>query len=587
MIVRQCVRRALLQPRWYSPHLAARCFQMSTPLSCTDSVQRDHQSSSLPTANKPFFTTPIFYVNSVPHIGHLYSACLADAAHRWQRIMGETDTIFATGTDEHGLKIQQAARQAQKEPQDFCDEVSQEFKRLFKLSSIDYTDFIRTTEERHHTAVHHFWNTLVDKGFIYKGEYEGWYSVTDESFLTNAQIQEIDRGDGSTIKVSVESGSVVEWTSEVNYMFRLSAFKDKLLRWLETNPQAVQPAKFHAIVTHWLEEGIQDLSVSRQRDRLPWGIPVPGDPSQTIYVWLDALVNYLTVSGYPEQKRLWPPTHIVGKDILKFHAIYWPAFLMAADISPPATVVCHSHWTRDNFKMSKSKGNVINPFDRLAHYTADGLRYFLLREGVLHSDGDYSDMKVSALLNAELADTFGNLLSRVAAPTLNPQQVFPILDANLFPSRPGASPTARSVDEDYLLVNSLHRLPEIVAENYNQFLFYRGLEEIMTCLRMANAFVQRHEPWNLAKNPVDRPWLDSIIHVTMEMLRVCGILAQPVVPRLTDRLLTKMGVAEGEREWKDLKCFEAMSGESKGCGGRQLSGDSSVLFSRLKTESRR
>ncbi|XP_041483391.1 methionine--tRNA ligase, mitochondrial-like [Lytechinus variegatus] len=388
--------------------------------------------------------------------------------------------------------------------------------------------------------------------------------------------------------VSLESGNVVEWTSETNYMFRLSAFRDKLLRWLDLNPTAVQPAKFHAIVRHWLEEGLQDLSVSRQRDRLGWGVQVPDDPSQSIYVWLDALVNYLTVSGYPERTHLWPPTHIVGKDILKFHAIYWPAFLMAADIPLPASIICHSHWTRDSFKMSKSKGNVIDPFDRAAHFTADGLRYFLLREGVLHSDGDYSDMKVSALLNAELADTYGNLLSRVAAPTLNPQQVFPVLDSNLFPSMSAQSSTSRTTDEDYLLVESVKRLPDIVAGHYDQFLFYRGLEEIMTCLRMANAFVQRHEPWNLTKNPIDRPWLDSIIHVTMETLRVCGILTQPIVPDLTDRLLTKMGVGTTERSWDHLKCFEALEGDGReGYGGRRLSSNSSVLFTRLKTVSRR
>lgn len=567
-------------------HLTSRHLHSNVTLR---SLVRENDGNQAPVSKRsPFFTTPIFYVNAKPHIGHLYSACLADAAHRWQRILGAPDTIFATGTDEHGLKVQKAARTAGKEPLTFCNEVSHEFRRLFEMCNIGYTDFIRTTEERHRTAVHEFWTSLREKGFIYKGEYEGWYSVTDESFLTTSQIQEIDRGDGTTIKVSLESGNVVEWTSETNYMFRLSVFRDKLLRWLDDNPSAVQPAKFHSIVRHWLNEGIQDLSVSRQRDRLGWGIPVPDDPSQTIYVWMDALVNYLTVSGYPDRTHLWPPTHIVGKDILKFHAIYWPAFLMAADISPPASIICHSHWTRDSFKMSKSKGNVIDPFDRAAHFTTDGLRYFLLREGVLHSDGDYSDMKVSALLNAELADTYGNLLSRVAAPTLNPQQVFPVLDSNLFPSRPGQSTTARTTDEDYLLVESVKRLPDIVGEHYEQFLFYRGLEEIMTCLRMANAFVQRHEPWNLTKNPFDRPWLDSIIHVTMETLRVCGILTQPIVPDLTDRLLTKIGVEKMERSWEQLKCFEALEGDDReGYGGRGLSGDTSVLFSRLKTESRR
>eukprot|EP00057_Strongylocentrotus_purpuratus_P028590 XP_011683064.1 PREDICTED: methionine--tRNA ligase, mitochondrial [Strongylocentrotus purpuratus] len=344
------LRRSLLHLEGCRSHLISRYLHSNVT---QRSLVRDNDGNQAPVSKRsPFFTTPIFYVNAKPHIGHLYSACLADAAHRWQRILKAPDSIFATGTDEHGLKVQKAARTAGKEPLTFCNEVSHEFRRLFEMCNIGYTDFIRTTEERHHTAVHEFWTSLREKGFIYKGEYEGWYSVTDESFLTTSQIQEIDRGDGTTIKVSLESGNVVEWTSETNYMFRLSAFRDKLLRWLDDNPSAVQPAKFHSIVRHWLNEGIQDLSVSRQRDRLGWGIPVPDDPSQTIYVWMDALVNYLTVSGYPDRTHLWPPTHIVGKDILKFHAIYWPAFLMAADISPPASVICHSHWTRDSFKVS-------------------------------------------------------------------------------------------------------------------------------------------------------------------------------------------------------------------------------------------
>ncbi|KAJ8031056.1 Methionine--tRNA ligase, mitochondrial [Holothuria leucospilota] len=344
-------------------------------------------TSSLLNGKPVYISTPIFYVNAVPHIGHLYSVVLADFFHRYMKMTGTTDAMFSTGTDEHGLKVQQAAASAGKDPKLFCDEVSQEFKRLFDCSDVAYTDYIRTTEERHRKAVKCFWEELFSRGFIYKGHYEGWYSTSDETFLPEGQITDGTDKNGQKIKVSVDSGNTVEWTTETNYMFKLSEFGDHLMKWLETNPKSVQPTKFHSMVKTWVRAGLKDLSVSRQKSRLEWGIPVPGDDSQTIYVWLDALVNYLTVCGYPDSLCGWPGINIVGKDILKFHAIYWPAFLMAAGLEPPQAVVCHSHWTMDNFKMSKSRGNVVDPFDQLKKYSSDGLRYFLLREGVLHSDG--------------------------------------------------------------------------------------------------------------------------------------------------------------------------------------------------------
>ncbi|XP_022088159.1 methionine--tRNA ligase, mitochondrial-like isoform X1 [Acanthaster planci] len=543
---------------------------------CAAAVQARAIGSANPSRNA-FLTTPIFYVNAVPHIGHLYSALIADCAHRWQRISGAEETIFSTGTDEHGLKVQQAATSAGKKPQKYCDQVSEQFRSLFSESNVNYTDFIRTTESRHHEAVNHFWITLQKRGYIYKGKYEGWYSTSDETFLNSQQVQDSDTQDG--VKVSVETGNPVEWTTEINYMFRLSVFPSRLLEWLDENPRAVYPAKFHAIVRQWVSEGLQDLSVSRQRDRLHWGIPVPGDPSQTIYVWLDALVNYLTVCGFPGQMDLWPATHIVGKDILKFHAIYWPAFLLAAGWPPPTSVVCHSHWTMDSFKMSKSRGNVVDPFDRLRTYTRDGLRYFLLREGVLHSDGDYTDEKVLKLLNAELADTFGNLLSRVTGKVLNLSQVFPQFHAELFPRQQSlTSLSGRASAEDYALVSALQRLPESVDIHYNNFEAYKALDEIMACLRQANAFIQRHEPWNLVKNEKDGPWLETVLHVAMETLRICGILLQPVVPDMADRLLSRLGIEGSERTVANLECFTG-TGKSTPLGR-----DTGVLFSRLKPE---
>ncbi|XP_072034833.1 methionine--tRNA ligase, mitochondrial-like [Amphiura filiformis] len=534
--------------------------------------------------NESFLTTPIFYVNAVPHIGHLYSAVVGDAAHRWQCICGAKQAIFSTGTDEHGLKVQQAAEAAKLPPLQFCNEVSQKFKYLFDANDIAYTDYVRTTEDRHNRAVNHIWKKLYDGGYIYQGEYEGWYSTADEAFLSNQQVHDVTVDGGNVQKVSIETGNPVEWTSEKNYMFRLSQMGPQLLEWLHTNPEAVRPSKFYAITKKYIEEGLQDLSVSRQRERLKWGIPVPDDPSQTIYVWLDALVNYLTVGGYPDKQHVWPAIHIVGKDILRFHAIYWPSFLMAAGLQPPASVICHSHWTMNNYKMSKSRGNVVDPLDRTHRYTSDGLRYFLLREGTLHSDGDYNDDRLVNTLNADLGDTLGNLLSRVTAKSINPQQVFPQFHSDLFPWQPSSSSSTvvRALQEDYDLIESVQKLPDTVNMHYRNFEFHKALEAIMTCLRSTNGFVNRHQPWTLAKNPHEKPWLDTTNHVTMETLRVCGILLQPVIPKMADKLLNRLGIGENERTWVYLESFKTYHGKAGGYDGRQLGNSGGILFKKIK-----
>ncbi|XP_071950249.1 methionine--tRNA ligase, mitochondrial-like [Antedon mediterranea] len=528
-----------------------------------------HQSS--------FITTPIFYVNASPHIGHLYSALLADVTHRWQVICGDTGAIFSTGTDEHGQKVQQSADSHNCQPKIFCDKVSSDFKRIFDLCEISYTDFVRTTDHRHQKAVEHFWNKLYSAGYLYEGKYEGWYSTSDESFLTPSQV--IDTPDG---KLSVESGHPVHWTTEHNYMFRLSQFESKLLEWIENNKRAIYPSMFADIVREWIKAGLQDLSVSRQRNRLQWGIQVPNDPSQTIYVWLDALVNYLTVSGYPDKLVSWPATHIIGKDILKFHAIYWPAFLMAAGMEPPASIVCHSHWTRDGSKMSKSIGNVVDPNECVKKLTCDGFRFCLLREDLLHSDGDYKEEKIAAILNAELADTFGNLLSRVTARSLNPDQTFPEFHTDLFPIHPDGSCRSRATKEDYELLEKLEHLPELVDKYYQDFKPYKSIEAIMSCLRLTNAFIQQHEPWTLVKNPTDenRAWLDTVIHVAMDSLRICSLLLQPIIPIFCNRLLTRLGVLQTERTNKHLKMFRTQLGNQHSL--RKLGTNDNVMFKKIK-----
>nr|CAI5858281.1 unnamed protein product [Callosobruchus analis] len=405
-----------------------------------------------------FFTTPIYYVNADPHIGHLYSSVITDAAHRWQHILDRGSKLeFSTGTDEHGSKIQQAASKRNIPPSIYCATVSEQFKRLSDEFGVGYTKFVRTSNERHKSTVGKVWKKLSEKGHIYKSAYEGYYCVQDETFLTEAQLKEVTCQNGDTLLVSLETGHPVEWTKEENYMFKLNSFRDDLIRWLKSDENLVRPKIFRKILLDMLNNDLQDLSVSRPSSRVHWAIPVPEDNSQTVYVWLDALINYLTAAGYGKDEetfnRVWPPdVQVIGKDILKFHGIYWPAFLMAAGLELPRTILCHSHWTVDGEKMSKSKGNVVCPFDRAQTYTTDGLRYFLLREGVAHSDGNYSDTKVLRILNSELADTLGNLLNRCTGSALNPKQIFPAIDSS-------ALATVKSLEVTNSLVEHVSNLP--------------------------------------------------------------------------------------------------------------------------------
>lgn len=375
----------------------------------------------------------------------------------------------------------------------------------------------------------------------------------------------------------------VEWMKEENYMFRLSAFRSQLLDWLRGNPRAVQPEHFYETVVQWLQHDLQDLSVSRQRSRLQWGIPVPGDPEQTIYVWLDALVNYLTVAGYPHSHGQWWSVahHVVGKDILKFHAIYWPAFLLGAGLPLPQTIHVHSHWTAGGKKMSKSLGNVVDPLQRSQMFTTDGMRYFLLRQGVPDSDCDYTDDKAIKLLNAELADSLGGLLNRCTAPALNPAQIYPWFCPQSFPREQGG----RAVAEDYHMLDAVRNLPAVVEQHYDSMHVYKALEAIAACVRQTNGFVQRHAPWKLDKgNSEEQRWLDTIIHVSLECLRIYGTLLQPIVPEISSKLLSRLGVQAAERSWAALNFLPRCQGMDCPFEGRALGSDTGVLFSRLESQ---
>lgn len=364
---------------------------------------------------------------------------------------------------------------------------------------------------------------------------------------------------------------------EDNYMFRLSTFRLQLLDWLRENPQAVQPERFHQTIVQWLQDDLPDLSVSRHRSRLQWGISVPGDPEQTVYVWLDALVNYLTVAGYPARQDRWADVHhVIGKDILKFHAIYWPAFLLGAGLSLPKAIHVHSHWTVGGKKMSKSLGNVVDPLERSRTFTSDGLRYFLLRQGVPDSDCDYTEDKVVKLLNAELADSLGGLLNRCTAPALNPAQVY----THFCPQS-----WCRATAEDHHLLSTVRSLPAAVGQHYESVHVYKALEAIGACVRLTNGFVQRHAPWKLDRaDRKEQRWLDTVIHVTLECLRVYGTLLQPVVPHISDKLLRKLGVPKTERSWSDLDFLPRLQGLDCPREGRALGSDGGVLFGRLERQ---
>uniref|UniRef100_A0A1B0CGA3 Methionine--tRNA ligase, mitochondrial n=1 Tax=Lutzomyia longipalpis TaxID=7200 RepID=A0A1B0CGA3_LUTLO len=507
---------------------------------------------------------------SAPHIGHLYSAVIADAIFRFENLLRPNPgNIFTTGTDEHGTKIQQAAAQNSIPVDEYCRGVSGRYRDLFKEMGVNYTDFIRTTEPRHFSAVGKFWGELRKRDLIYSKNYSGWYCVSDETFLTDSQLREDEKGG----KFSLESGHPAEWTEELNYMFKLGMFQQEVIRWA-SREGSVRPKKFQKILLDNLEEPLPDISVSRPASRVHWAIPVPDDPSQTVYVWLDALVNYLTCSGYPDDMKMWPPSvQVIGKDILKFHGIYWPAFLIANDMEPPGSLFVHSHWTVDGQKMSKSRGNVVDPSDRASTYTSEGLRYFLLREGVAHSDGNYSDVKIFRFLNAELADTLGNLLSRCCAKSLNPQQIRPAFDPEIFQE-------LLKLDATKKLIDSLEVLPGKCLAHYQENNFYLVVDTVMAALHAGNNFFETTRPWELKKGTEEQiKRLEAIICLTMETLRICGIILQPIVPKLTGQLLDKLAI--GQRQWKDCEDF---LWKSTGRNQENLSSASSVLFRRLQLE---
>lgn len=495
-----------------------------------------------------------------PHIGHLYSALIADASTRFQKLLNPSlNIIFSTGTDEHGLKVQKAAESSNLSVENYCKQISCSYRTTFDKFDISHTSFIQTTTENHKKCVQHFWNKL--QPHIKKGKYSGWYCTADETFLSQDQIELVNN-----IRVSKESGRPVEWAEEDNYKFDLRPFKNHLQNWLD-KPDRIKPKVFHEILNREVND-LYEISLSRPKSRVSWGILVPGDSTQTIYVWLDALVNYLTVSGYPNTEH-WPPNvHICGKDILKFHGIFWPIFLIAAGLKPPKQIFVHSHWKVNDEKMSKTKGNVVDPIDAGRQYTESGLRYFLLREGTAHSDGNYSDLKIKRILNSELADTLGNLLNRCCGKAINPNLDYPKLDLAAF--------ERLLIDSYFVELNKkLECLSDIVGGHYEDLNFYKGIDEIITTLQCCNRFFEYNKPWKLVKHDVNK--LMCVLHVTMETLRISALALQPIVPVLADQLLNKLNIKN--RNWNQMtpswKCKNIIANPTK------LKKDNTVLFKKL------
>ncbi len=437
-----------------------------------------------------YVTTPIYYVNDVPHIGHAYTTLACDVLARFKRLDG-CDVHFLTGTDEHGQKIETAAAAAGLPPQAFTDKVSQSFRDLIGVMNYSPDNFIRTTEPRHYAACQALWKKLVAAGDIYEGKYAGWYSVRDETYFVEG---ETEVGPDNKRRAT-STGAEVQWVEEPSYFFRLSAWADRLIAFYEKNPAFIGPDSRRNEVLSFVKGGLQDLSVSRTS--FSWGIPVPGDEKHIMYVWLDALTNYITECGYPDQNaplwKYWPANlHMVGKDIIRFHCVFWPAFLMAADLPPPQRVFAHGWWTNEGQKISKSLGNVIDPVELVKTYGLDQVRYFLLREVPFGNDGDFSRRALIGRMNADLANAYGNLCQRVLS----------IVAKNCGEKVP---PKGDLVEADTALLDRAKGLLAIVRAELDEQAFHKALTSIWEVIADANRYVDAQAPWALAKtDPVRR-----------------------------------------------------------------------------------
>lgn len=476
---------------------------------------------------KYYITTPIYYVNDVPHIGHAYTTLACDVLARFMRLDGR-DVKFLTGTDEHGQKVEKSAKNASTDPQSFTDTVSKRFRDLADLMQFSYDDFIRTTEERHKKSATYLWEKLVESGHLYLGKYSGWYSVRDEAFYSESEI----------VDGKAPTGADVEWVEEPSYFFALSKWQDKLLELYEKNPDFIKPESRRNEIISFVKGGLMDLSVSRTSFK--WGIKVPGNENHVMYVWLDALANYISALGYPdlngEFSKFWPAdVHVVGKDIIRFHTVYWPAFLMAADIQPPKTVMSHGWWMNEGNKMSKSIGNVIDPVALVEEFGLDPVRYFLMREIIFGNDGNFSKKNLILRVNSELSNKIGNLAQRTIS--------------FLAKQCSGKIPEVKDAYSDALLVHCTELKMKIVAAMENQEISL-VLDEIIKLADMANSYIDYNAPWTLKKTDPEK--MEYVLYVLLETIRHIAILLQPFIPESASKMLSQLKVSDDHRNLDHL-----------------------------------
>jgi len=487
-------------------------------------------------ASEPYYlTTPIYYVNDRPHIGHAYTTLACDVLARFMRLDGR-DVHFLTGTDEHGQKVEKSAQAAGKDPQNFTDEVSQNFRKLADDMNYSHDDFIRTTEERHIRSAQAIWKAIDANGHIYLDSYSGWYSVRDEAFYAESELTDTEDG-----KKVAPSGAEVEWVEEPSYFFDLSKWQQPLLDFYAANPDFIGPDTRRNEVVSFVSGGLKDLSISRTSFK--WGIPVPGDEDHIMYVWLDALTNYITAVGYPDAEspdflKYWPADlHMVGKDIVRFHAVYWPAFLMAAGLQPPKRIFAHGWLLNRGEKMSKSLGNVVLPEDLVSRYGLDPVRYYLLREVPFGNDGYISHETMVSRINGDLANDIGNLAQRSLS----------MIAKNCDGKVP--EPGAFTADDEKMLGDARNVL-DTVRDEFGVQSFHRGLEAIWRVVSDANRYVDAQAPWELRKTDTAR--MQTVLYVLAETIRHLGILIQPVMPDAAANMLDQLTVDPAARSFAHL-----------------------------------
>jgi methionyl-tRNA synthetase len=492
------------------------------------------------TDKRYYLTTPIYYVNDVPHIGHAYTTLACDVLARYKRSRGY-DVCFLTGTDEHGQKVEKAAQSKGETPLELADRVVKRFQSLWEKLNISNTDFIRTSQERHKTAVQHLFKIIEAKDDIYLGEYEDWYCTPCETFWTETQLL-----DGNC----PDCGRPTDKLKEESYFFRMSKYQDQLLEHIENNPDFIQPKTRRNEVLNFIRDGLRDLSISRTS--FSWGIPVPDNDRHVLYVWFDALTNYISALGYPgdgdgDYASYWPcDVHVIGKDILRFHTVYWPTFLMAAGLPLPEKVFAHGWWTVEGQKMSKSLANVVEPNMLIDKYGVDAIRYFLLREVPFGLDGDFSHTALVHRINSDLANDLGNLISRSTA-MLNKY-----FDGTL------PAPTAADT-LDQALQEKVVAAIKTVDEQMNALAFNKALQTIWELVRASNKYIDDTAPWALAKDAEQKERLGTVMYTLLEAARLISLLVNPFMPETAGKIHSILGLdadnlnLEGQDHWGGLK----------------------------------